>query len=274
MIKVVTPYTGPGGSTVAFAGLCNLFNENGLRCELYGVQDWVRSRLTKDCFRPQESFSFTPHDVLVWHMLKPPTPRPRVRRFILSCHETNLYPVKDFQDAFDAIHFVSRYQQEWHGVEGVVIPNVIAKYTRREKRRDRKVAGIIGSVDTHKRVHLSIERALADPDIDRVEIWGLITDYPYFQESILPKLGHRVSYHGTSTSMQEVYDRLDVVYGSSRRECLPMIQGECLQAGVEFRGLPESTRDGSDYIFDDQVILAKWKSLLGLGRAAAIGSAA
>lgn len=274
MIKVVTPYTGPGGSTVAFAGLCNLFNENGLRCELYGTSEWVRSRLTKDCYRPQAAFALSPHDVLIWHMLKPPVPRPRVRKFVLSCHETNLYPVKDFKDAFDAIHFVSRYQQEWHGVDGVVIPNVIEKFTAREKRADRKVAGIIGSVDRHKRVHLSIERALGDADIDRVEIWGLITDYPYFQEQILPQLGARVSYHGTSARMQEVYDRLDVVYASSQRECLPMIQGECLQAGVEFRGLPESTRDASDYIFDDQVILGRWRSLLGLSRTAAAGHAA
>jgi hypothetical protein len=268
MIKVVSAYSGPGGSTVALAALCNLFNSNGLRCEYYGVSEWVRARLNRDCFRPHKALALKKDDFVIWHMIRPPNPRPQVRKFVLSCHETNLYPVAEVKDGFDAIHFVSRFQQEWHGVDGVVIPNIIEKFTKRDKRTTHKVAGIVGSIDKHKRVHLSLERALTNPEVDRVEIWGLITDFAYFQDQVVPSLGSRTSYHGLSKNMQEVYDRLDVVYASSQRECLPMIQGECLQAGVEYQGLPESTRDASDYIFDDQLVLEKWKRLLGLGRAA------
>ena len=64
--------------------------------------------------------------------------------------------------------------------------------------------------------------------------------------------------------MQEVYDQLDVVYSSSKRECLPMIQGECLKMGIEYRGLSFSTRTPQDYEFNDNVIMEKWKKCLEL----------
>lgn len=262
MIKIVTAYSGPGGSTTAFANLCNLFNASGLRCELYGVSDWVKSQLATDCFKTHAAVSINKNDTVLWHMLKPPAQRLFVRKLILSCHETNLYPVKEFKHAFHAIHFVSQFQKDWHGVDGVVIPNVINKFTRTEKRVTNKVAGIIGSIDSHKRVHLSIERAITNPAVERVELWGPITDHAYFNAQVLPFLGGRVAYHGVAGQMQAVYDRLDIVYSSSQRECLPMIQGECIQAGVEFDGLPESARDASDYIFDDGMILDKWRRLL------------
>ena len=77
-------------------------------------------------------------------------------------------------------------------------------------------------------------------------------------------LSPNVSYRGVSTDMQSVYDEVDVVYSSSKRECLPMIQGECLKMGMEYRGLDHNTRDPSDYESNDELILEKWKTCLGL----------
>lgn len=261
MIKIVTGHSGPGGSTVALSNLCNLFNSNGLECNFYGDSDWVENKLNTKCFKKYSSLNFDKTDKIIWHFL-PAHQRPPIDRFILSCHETNLYPVKEFHKSFDKVHYVSKFQKEWHGVDGIIIPNILNKFTKKDKRKSNKVAGVVGSIDKHKRVHLSIERALKNKDVSKIELWGLITDHPYFYDKVFPLLGGKVSYHGVSKQMQEVYDRLDVIYASSERECLPMVQGECYQAGVEYAGFPENTREISEYIFDDNIILEKWKNLL------------
>ena len=80
----------------------------------------------------------------------------------------------------------------------------------------------------------------------------------------MPLLDENISYHGYTDKMQKVYDRVDIVYSSSQRECLPMIQGECLYLDIPFNGLPENMRSSDDYIFDDQIILQKWKELIEL----------
>ena len=40
MIKILSSWSRPGGSTIAFIRLCNLFNDRGLECEFYGQHDW------------------------------------------------------------------------------------------------------------------------------------------------------------------------------------------------------------------------------------------
>lgn len=259
MIKVLTGFSGPGGSTVAFNNLVNLFNQNGMRACLYGSYKWDGI----DCkFEHINTLSFDKSDVLIYHFLNIKD-RPNVKKLILSSHETNIFPIKENKDlVYDRVHFVSDFQKNWQGIDGTVIPNVIKKYIKSNYRADKKIAGIIGSIDEHKRVHLSIERALKDKDVDKVELWGAVTEPKYFLLDVVPLLGERVSYHGISNDMQKVYDRIDVVYASSKRECLPMIQGECRLMGMDYRGLPENTRSNSDYEFDNNKILNMWKKLI------------
>lgn len=261
MIKILTGYSNVGGSTTALAGLCNLFNNNSMPCEIYGPTEWVKNKLNGDYYRPLNSAKFMREDTIIYHFLNLKH-RPPVRKFVLSCHETNVFPIKDLNPAYDAVQFVSKFQKDWQGIEGVIIPNIISKYTKSEKRISNKVAGVIGSIDSHKQTHVSIKRALADKEICKIELWGQITDFQYFWNEVYPLLNENISYHGASKDMQKVYDRIDVAYSSSLRECLPMIQAECHLAGVEYRGLPENTRDINEYIFDDQEILNKWKELL------------
>jgi hypothetical protein len=261
MIKILTGYSNVGGSTTALAALCNLFNDNKMPCELYGPTDWVKSKLNGNYYKPLNSAQFNKEDTVIYHFLGV-TQRLEVKKLILSCHETNVFPIKEVKPAYDALHFVSKFQKDWQGVDGVVIPNVITKYKKSQKRTTNKVAGIVGSIDPHKQTHLSIKRALEDKNISKIELWGQITTFEYFWNEVYPLLNENISYHGASKDMQKVYDRLDVVFSSSLRECLPMIQAECHLAGVEFRGLPENTRSLEDYIFDDQEILNKWKELL------------
>lgn len=261
MIKIATGYSNVGGSTTALANLCNLFNDNGLTCELYGPSPWVQKLLKHNCYFDINKLKFERDDTLIYHYLNL-TRRPPVRKLILSCHETDVFEIKKVNPAYDKLHFVSNFQKNWHGVDGFVIPNILNKYTKSEKRKQNKVAGIVGSIDHHKRTAMSIERASKDVDVSRIELWGQITHLDHFLIEVVPKLNENIVYCGISNDMQKVYDRLDVVYSSSRRECLPMIQGECYLAGVEFRGLPENMRTLEDYIFDDQEILNKWKQLI------------
>lgn len=261
MIKILTGFSGPGGSTVAFNNLVNLLNENGINACLYGSYKWEGITCK---FSYLNSLSFDKSDTIIYHFLNIED-RPNVKKLILSSHETNIFPIKQIKKlVYDKIHFVSNFQKEWQGLDGTVIPNVIKKYEKLNFRSSNKVAGIIGSIDEHKRIHTSIERALKDKDIEKVEIWGSVSEPKYFILEVVPLLGEKVTYHGISTDMQKVYNRIDVVYASSKRECLPMIQGECKLMNMEYRGLPENTRDYSDYEFDNSKILNMWREFLEL----------
>lgn len=262
MIKILTGFSGPGGSTVALANLCNLFNENNLLCEFYGPTDWVKRILKFNCYKELREARFNPSDKIIYHFLNFSERLP-VDRQILSCHETNVFEIKKIpQLKYDKIHFVSNFQKNWQGVDGIVIPNIITKYNKSIKKITNKTAGIIGSIDQHKRTHLSIQRAKQDSTIEKIELWGQVSHLDYFWHEVVPLLNENISYHGYTSDMQKVYDRLDIVYSSSQRECLPMIQGECMYLDIPFCGLPENMRTREDYVFDDNVILQKWIELL------------
>ncbi|MAP55891.1 MAG: hypothetical protein CL605_13410 [Altibacter sp.] len=259
MIKILSGWGGLGGSTVAFNNLVNLFNKNDMNAKFYTPDRWEGITCSWDSY---DNINLSSEDILIYHFMRIDNKIP-VKRVILSCHETNLFPIKDMNGlAYDKIQFVSDFQKNWHGVDGVVIPNVIARYARNKTATNEKVAGIIGSIDPHKGVHESIKRALTDEDVNKVLIYGSISDFNYFSNEVQPLLSSKVAYCGVSKNMQEVYDDIDVVYSSSQRECLPMIQGECLRMGIEYRGLSENTREETDYEFNDEVILDKWKKLL------------
>jgi len=66
--------------------------------------------------------------------------------------------------AFDKIHYIRESQRKWHGVdhpffECMYVQN---KVVANKKTCKGKVAGIIGSMDPNKQVHVSIERALIE----------------------------------------------------------------------------------------------------------------
>ena len=254
MIKILSGFTGPGGSTVAFNNLVNLFNDNGMDACLYGPHEW--DGIT--CNFKKEEPSISSEDTVIYHFRMPPNVS--CKKLILSCHETELFPVRKIEGiTYDAVHFVSDFQMKWHGVKGSVIPNVITKYNPSLKLN--KVAAIIGSVDVNKQVHTSIHRALKDGH-DDIRIYGSMSDGRYFSDYVYPLLGNKVSYRGVSSDMQSVYDVITDVYASSKLECLPTIQGECIHLGINYHGLTESMRSDKDFEFNNEVILKKWKKLL------------
>ena len=269
MIKIITGFSHCGGSTVALAELCNLFNDNSMPCQFYGPHDWVKCKLKSNSYQPLISSNVNSNDTVIYHYL-PLTARPSCKKLILSCHEKGLIDISAHYKFYDTIHFVAKSQLDYHKTNGTIIPNIITKYSKNKKRTTNLVAGIIGSFDKNKRVPWSILRASCYPSVTEIQLWGNCSEEDKFT---LEKLNLsnfpnvfgeplKIIFKGVSDNMRKVYDGLDIVFSSSVSECLPMIQAECHLAGVKFMGLPESSVDISEYIFDNNIILEKWKELI------------
>ena len=256
MIKVVSGWGGPGGSTVAFSNLVNLFNRKGRAACLYTPTKWEGVTCKWDS---HQNIKFNKDDKLIYHFMNF-TKRPPVSKIILSCHETRVFPIKSNKDlVYDDIHFVSSFQKEWQDVDGQVIPNVLHKYLPRHNKFKVTCAGVLGSIDTNKRTHLSIERALDDGHND-VRLYGAITDHEYFNREVMPLLGEKVSYRGIASDMQAVYDSISDVYHSPELETFNLIRPECAHAEVNYHGYEGNDTKAEEW--DDDKIFKAWKKLL------------
>tara|TARA_R110002051_G_scaffold148100_1_gene220711 strand:- start:1484 stop:2254 length:771 start_codon:yes stop_codon:yes gene_type:complete len=252
-ISIVSGWTNPGGSTVHFIELCNLLNDNGFDCTFYGPHSW---HLDKCKSGTPSDVSLIDDDVLITHYVRV---RNRVRKHILSCHETNMFPLKDMDlQCYDTIHYVSDFQRKWHSVDhpSVVIPPVVNKVKWKDPKNN--TAGIIGSIDCHKQTHLSIERAIKDGR-SKVILFGTINDAKYFNESVMPFLDDPdyVFVAGHIDDKEEMYSKVSVVYHSSKRETYGLVEAECKLAGIPFNG-PSNHQD----ILDKDEILEKWTNVL------------
>lgn len=256
MIKVLTGYSNVGGSTVAFTRLVNLFNENSLKACLYGPQKWEGITCP---FETIDKLILVPEDILIYHFY-PLKDRPGVRKVILSSHETEVFKLKNYPDLkYDTIHYVSEFQKEWQGLDGVVIPNPIRKFSKRTNDGSKKVAGIIGSIDRNKRVHLSITKALEDGFTD-IRLYGGVTDIQYFITQIQPLLSDIVTYRGVAINMDYVYNQLTHVYHSPVLETFNLVKPECISAGVTYVG--NEGNDTKAQYWSDEGIIQAWKTLL------------
>lgn len=256
MIKVVSGWGGPGGSTVAFNNLVNLFNQRGRASCFYTPTRWEGITCRWDSL---QNIKFNKDDIVIYHFM-PISKRPPVNKLILSCHETRVFPIKEKKDlVYDDVHFVSEFQKKWQGVDGCVIPNVFKKYAPRDSKFKDLCAGIIGSIDSNKRTHLSIGKALDDGHTN-VRIYGAITDLVYFNTEVLPLLGDKVSYRGIASDMQPIYDTVTDVYHSPELETFNLIKPECEYAEVNYHG-HEGNDTQAEYWDDDKVYEA-WKKLL------------
>ena len=256
MIKVVSSWGGPGGSTVAFNNLVNLFNKKGRSACFYTPTKWDGV----DCrWASHQDLKFNKDDVIIYHFMKF-SKRPPVRKLILSCHETSVFPIKQNKDiTYDHIHFVSNFQKEWQGMEGIVIPNVFHKYIPRPNKFKVVCAGILGSIDPNKRTHRSISRAIDDAHTD-VRLYGALTDLGYFNAEVLPLLGDKVSYRGIASDMQAVYNTITDVYHSPELETFNLIKPECEHAEVNYHG--DEGNDTQAEYWDDDKVYEEWKKLL------------
>lgn len=267
-VKIISGISSFGGSTVAHINLCNLLNENGIGAEFYGPHPW---HLDKCRAKPLEEVEPEKGDIFITHLIRPiKLMEGFFKKTVMSCHETDKYPLQQMKKAgrlnlsdFDFIHFVSEFQRDWHGISksNVVIPNVISPLTK--SPCDTGAAGIIGSIDNHKQTHISLLRAKQD-GYKKILLFGEITDHHYFNKQVRPIIdgGKEITHLGTSDDKQAMYDQLDIVYHSSKRESFNYIKGECGITGVEYRGV-DTADPGSEYASSAD-ILQKWVKALDL----------
>jgi hypothetical protein len=263
-VKILSGWSHPGGSTVAFINLTNLLNAHGIDAIFYGPHDWhldkCRSAKAADLDISNEE------DALVAHYVPLREKKFPLRKVIFSCHETNLFPLKNYCfSAVDMVHFVSDWQKEWHGIDkppSTVIPNIV-KVGKRKGTHKRGAVGIIGSIDDHKQPALAIEEALrVEPKGVKIFLFGDVSDEDYYQEHVKPLMrkNKRVKIVGKYDDKTVMYNMVDAVYHASKAETYGLVKHECEMHGIPFNDMFETSQHSE--CWSEEKILEAWTNIL------------
>jgi len=251
-IKLISGWSNPGGSTIHHINLTNLLNANGYDCTFYGPHEWhlnkCKSGRLNEC-------TISVHDTVISHFIQVTTKN--IKKHILSCHESNLFRLKDIPHShYDVIQFVSNRQKQYHSINhpSVIIPPVVEKFDWTAPKANR--AGIIGSIDAHKQTHISIEQALED-GYDEVYVFGQITDLHYFSEKVHPLLNSKIVIKNHYDNRQEMYSLVDAVYHNSKYETYGLVEAECKLNNIPFYG-----NCNNPELLSEEEILKRWKTVL------------
>ena len=269
MIKIFSQVGTLTGSLIALLRLCEELNNANIEAKLFLsaqhyiqpvelLYNYINPRHVKLLQPGQLSWGdFDKNDTVISHYILWPI-RPQVKKMILYCQETDLFDLKKLNcDMHDQIVFVSAFQKTWHNTDGLVIPP-LGQSLKPVDISNNNIAGIIGSIDSHKQTHISIMRALED-GYKKIQLWGIKSSDDYFDLKIAPFIKDNLcSYMGTFTDAQSVYNTLHSVYCSSLRETYNYVQLECLQTGVQYKGTPENTFAVDHFCFDNKKIIDKW----------------
>ena len=271
MIRILSGWTGPGGSTTAFINLVNKMNDAGHKSVLHGIIYYPQGRCA---FEPiTEELDYKRRDKVIVHYppniaSRHPFIKPDCKVSVFSCHETTVIDLNNINlEVFDWVQFVSPLQQEYHNISHpnqIVIPNFMTKLLPNFKTCDEPTAGIIGSVDRNKGTHISIQRAL-DDGFKKILLFGLPTDKEYWEDVVKPMVdGKIVNFVGVCEDQQQMYDMITDCYLSSERECLPFVVGECEMTDTKFHGIFGRAYLNQKFIYSDEEIMTKWKYILKL----------
>tara|TARA_R110000824_G_scaffold303001_2_gene490801 strand:- start:183 stop:974 length:792 start_codon:yes stop_codon:yes gene_type:complete len=260
-IKIITGWSMEGGSTFSLMELCDLFNERGHDCTLYGPHEWHLDKCKGDMLT---NFDIEKGDTVIGHFLPMPERPPLAKKTILSCHEKEVFKLKEQEiDGYDKIRFVSKDQRSWQGVYGKVIPNCM-RGVKPSQKPEGDIAGIIGTLCPMKQTHVSVQRALAD-GCDKVLIYGNIYNQEYYDTHIEPILSDRVIHMGMEMDKQKIYDSISCVYQSNSDdlpEAFGRVRAECIRAGIPYHGNKAATTKFE--LWDEDKIYDAWKELLEL----------
>lgn len=264
-IKIISNWSNCGGSTTSFINLTNEFNKRDIECCFYGPHDW---HLDKCNAKKQSEFNYNKNDVIITHFIKHEN-RYDCKKFILSCHETELYPLKKINyKIFDNIHFVSENQYKWHNinVKHFILPNIHESIlTLSHKKPKVKVGGIIGNINPNKNIDISIDKALED-NCEYILIFGKITDKKYWNDIIKKKIDEliiknvKIMFMNYQNDKQIMYDCLTDVYNYSKSETWSYIEGECKITGTNYH-----SDLISNYTFmETDTIINTWRNILNV----------
>ena len=262
-VKILTGYSGNGGSTHSFINLTNLLNDNGYDCTLYGGHKYHLDKCKSGTFL---QLDLSPDDILICHFLPNIQNRLTVKKMILSLHEKALFPLKErTYQIYDKIQYLNEDQRLWHGVDHpyFICPNVHTPLVKKEKTFS-NVAGIIGTIDHNKQTHVSIQRAI-DDGMDVINVYGVVTDEPYYMKYVLPlckQYGYKICMPGFVEDKQLMYDSISDVYMSSLSENQSYVADECFMTGTRFHG-NDAVKPVTE-IKDNKYVLETWVKHLEL----------
>lgn len=298
MIKIVSGFSIPAGSTVALVNLCNQFNDRGYDCIFYGPDRWNLDKCkaaTIADFHPEDGDIIIVHNIRLFSgaelyklqdkienqnkaglsTLKDAILRsiPRSRKhagikLILSCQANDLFPIRKLNyNLFDKIHYVHNSQINFHKIKNdhFISPNFYNHLIASE-HKPKKVAGVIGSIRKENKIELSIVKALEN-GMDTVIVYGYLLDPVYYYRKIKPltkTYPGRIRFAGFVDHKQKVYDSISDVYCAVSKPW-SLVKKECLLTNTSFHG-PDSFPGSSheeESMTNDQIFTV-WKNELGL----------
>jgi len=256
MIKILTGWGNPGGSTTAHINLVNAFNEYGLEAKLYSPHTYHFDKCPSGSL---QEVNIQKSDIVIGHFIN--LPKLNCKKMIYSCHESDLDPLwKKDLSMYSKVHYVSRWQQQFHNIKKsyIIIPNVLEDLKPNEKSNI-KIGGIIGSIDYNKQTHLSILQALED-GCEKVYLFGKITDENYFNNYVNSLISDKVILYGYVENKQLMYDMITDVYQNSIKETWGYVAGECQLTGTKYH----STGMCNFEFMSKNEIIEKWRKVLGV----------
>jgi len=259
MIKIISGWSNKGGSTFSFINLTNTLNKCGYETKFYGPHTWHLDKCNGGIITP--NFKINDDDLVITHFINIPR---QGKKFILSCHEKDLFEVGKMNPIWDEVVFLNNKHRKYHsGYTGsfTIIPNLKEPFIKRDKVNLNNIAGIIGSYDINKQTHISIQRALND-GCEKIYLFGNISDQNYYDNMIKPLLNDKVIEYGFVSDKQKMYDMVGRVYLSSKSEVASLVKDECYSTGTIFYGNLATDNDGEDISNDE--IIKRWVKLLDL----------
>lgn len=264
MIRIITGYSNPGGSTVANINLCNLFNEYGHECYLYGPHDFHLTK-TKYGRRLQDLSNVSINDIIISHYMRGIfSALPNIRMHVLSLHEKAAFDLKTVDiGIYHKIHFLNEEQRKWHGVKPknfFFCPNAHEDFKVSVKQNNN--SGIIGSIEPRKQTHISIQKALNDK-CDNIMLFGPIGSSHYFDAYVRPLMERHknIHYMGLMSDKQYMYDLVKTVYHFSNEESASFVVDECALTGTELKGNSNCFKQD---ILSNEDVYKKWETELCL----------
>lgn len=261
MIKILANYTNYSGATVAHINLCNLFNDNGVACELYGPHEWHLSQCKGNLI---SEYIPDATDTIIVHA-KILQERPPCKKLIYTHHECKPNISKYNLHLYDNIHFITETQSSIYNLSNpqFVIQNVMDNLNYGHKPKI-PTAGIIGRIVELKQTHISIQRAVSD-GFSQIILFGCITDIFYYNKFVLPLvLKHKIQVRGWCEDKQQMYNSVTDVYHSSLEEVKCYVIGECKLTNTKIHLLPGMLYNDEDYSVTNNDIFKIWKNKLNL----------
>lgn len=260
VIKILTGWSNPGGSTESFIRMTNELNNRGFDTMLYGPHDWHLDKCKSDILKNE--MTVHPDDIILIHFLDIKKRLP-AKKFIYVCHEKNLKPVGEEFHHYDACVFLHEKHREYHSQykgPSFLIPNLFDSFEVKKHDTNKECAGVVGSIDINKRTHVSIQRA-KKAEYKRIYIYGEVTDTEYYQECVEPLIDNEQVIFMGFKPKSEIYSSIGAVFLSSKSECAPLVLQECYQTKTKFYGYKhfdyDITHDSNDEIIDKWIEIFK-----------------